>query len=323
MRDKVSIIIPAYNAENTVSKTIEACLNQELAGEVEVIVIDDGSTDSTADIIRRYRVRYLRQENSGPARARNAGWRAADGRIICFTDADCIPAKDWVAKLTAHYSGDDVGAVGGSYSIANRQSIFADCIHKEIIYRHARMPRYVKALGSYNLSVRKDVLEEAGGFDETYTMASGEDNDLCYKITKKGYSLVFDKEAKVSHYHPEKLLKYLKSQFWHGFWRVRLYVRHRDMAKGDDYSGLWDYAQPAVALAIIFLAPFVFSAAARALICAFLAIEALMQLPVPLSICMKTKSARYILLAPVTFLRAFSRGSGMFFGVIKFMAMRG
>jgi glycosyltransferase involved in cell wall biosynthesis len=97
-RPLATIVVPAYNAARTIKACVEACLNQDYAA-VEVVVADDGSTDDTARIVRSYPVHYLWQENAGPASARNRGWRAATGEIVCFADSDCVPASDWVSRL--------------------------------------------------------------------------------------------------------------------------------------------------------------------------------------------------------------------------------
>ncbi|HTY44719.1 MAG TPA: glycosyltransferase [Patescibacteria group bacterium] len=323
MMPRVSIVIPAFNAARTIASAIEGCLAQDYPSDkLEVIIVDDGSRDGTQEIARAYPVIYLRQENAGPARARNLGWQKAQGQIVCFTDADCIPEKGWVTALVRHYTSDGIGAVGGSYGIANVRNILADCIHQEILYRHARMPVRVRALGSYNLSVRKDILRQVGGFDESYRMASGEDNDLSYKIHQAGYSLVFDKDVRVRHYHPEDLLKYLRSQFWHGFWRVKLYKDHPGMAKGDDYSSPWDYAQPWIALLTLFLLVFRFLPWVGTAVWFLLAVNVVLQLPLSFSLVAKTGNPRYFRLVPLMFLRSFARGLGMCWGTCVFLLFK-
>ncbi|MBI4639086.1 MAG: glycosyltransferase, partial [Candidatus Tectomicrobia bacterium] len=241
----VSIIIPVFNASKTIARTIEACLSQTYPQEkLEVIVVDDGSTDRTREIVTHYPVVLVSQRNSGPAAARNRGWRASKGEMICFTDADCIPEKEWISKLVKKYTSQEIGGVGGSYGIVNCESFLASSIHEEIVERHLKMPSSVDYLGSFNLSYRREVLEETGGFNETYREASGEDNDLSYRVKKAGYTLLFDPTIVVAHHHPERLFRYLRQQFKHGYWRVLLYLQHPTMIKGDGYSGVGDLAQP-------------------------------------------------------------------------------
>ncbi|MEI8175711.1 MAG: glycosyltransferase, partial [Candidatus Omnitrophota bacterium] len=319
MQPSISIIIPAYNADRTIAQTLEACLAQDYPKDaLEIIVVDDGSTDDTKDIVARYPVRYIAQKNAGPAAARNRGWRAAKGELICFTDADCIPEKAWATKIARGYESDNVGAVGGSYDIANPRSLLASCIHQEILARHESMPRSVRALGSYNLSVRRELLERVGGFDEMYRTSSGEDNDLSYRLLREGKQLMFDRSIVVAHHHPENLGRYLRTQFWHGYWRVRLYLGHPSMAQGDDYSGIVDYLQPVVAVAAVgagALAPLL--PIAGKIAAALLVIEVALQVPMIARVVRRAPRARYLFLLFVTFMRAFARGLGMARGVLR------
>jgi len=114
---EISIVIPAYNAQKTIARALGGCLNQQYPHPYEMIVVDDGSTDSTGEVVKTYPVQYIFQENAGPAKARNTGWKAATGRVICFTDYDCIPHADWVSTLLDGFESDEIAAVAGSYDI--------------------------------------------------------------------------------------------------------------------------------------------------------------------------------------------------------------
>ncbi len=319
MKPLASIVIPAYNSAKTISKTIEACLSQNYPKDkLEIILADDGSTDNTREIAEKYPVQYLYQQNKGPAAARNLGWGSAKGKFICFTDSDCVPEKDWISKHVNVYNSDTIAGVGGSYNNANPENLLASCIHQEIVQRHIRFPKEVNYLGAFNVSYRKTILEGIGGFDESYPDASSEDNDLAYRIFKKGYKLFFDNKIKVDHYHPTSLIKYLQRQFWHGFWRMKLYKKHSDMISGDVYAGLIDFAKPLLALAIILLLPFIFLAPVAFLASLLLLTYSIMQLFLPLSIIKRTGRIRYLYLIIINFLREYARGLGMFLGVSKF-----
>ena len=248
----VSIIIPAYNAEATLGECLAACVAQTHS-DVDVIVVDDGSTDSTPDMAKNYPVEYIRQDNAGPAAARNRGAQAAKGEIIVFTDSDCIAEPDWIEKLLAGFTSDDVVGVGGSYDIANDSSLLAQMIHEEIMVRHKQFKEEVDYLGSFNVAYRKNAFDAVGGFDEAFRIASGEDNDLAYRLHDKGGHLHFAANAKVAHYHPTKLFPYLRTQFRHGFWRMKLYAKHPKRSKGDQYAGKAEFAGPPLALIVLIL----------------------------------------------------------------------
>ncbi|HHT9153354.1 MAG TPA: glycosyltransferase, partial [Candidatus Hypogeohydataceae bacterium YC40] len=231
---------------------------------------------------------------------------------VCFTDSDCMPHRDWLSKLLRNYK-DGIGAVGGSYDIVNKNNYLAHCIQEEIALRHSTMPRYVKFLGSYNLSARKSVLEKTGGFQEGYKNASGEDNDLSYKILKHGYKIIFDREALVAHYHRESLWRYLKDQYTHGFWRAKLYREHPDMSLGDDYTRWKDIVEVPLSLCLLATIPFFWVSKLWEI---FLALLFLLQLEMAFKISFRTGRPLCLLFAFVTFLRCFVRTLGFIRGLL-------
>jgi len=315
---KASIVIPAFNAAPTIEKAILACLAQSYPKDkLEIIVVDDGSSDNTAEIIKRHPVKYIFQENSGPAKARNTGWKSSAGDVVCFTDADCQPEKEWVLKLVGKFTDEEIAAVAGSYGIVNSNSLKAGCIHEEIIQRHLKMPEFIRVFGSYNVAMRRDILEKLGGFEEGFPQASGEDNDLSYRILQHGFKIYFAKDVLVYHYYPQSLRAYLKGQFQHGFWRMKLYKEHPQMAVGDDYTIWKDIIEPPLALMIIFLVPFTIFRIVLPVWIACLFIYSILQLPMALKICWRTKHWMYLELFWITFLRGFSRGVGMLFGLLN------
>ena len=87
----VSVVVPVFNGEKTIKQCIESLLQQKFSGSYEIITVDDGSRDRTAEIVKRFaKVKYVFQENAGPAKARNNGAKNAQGEIILFIDSDCV-----------------------------------------------------------------------------------------------------------------------------------------------------------------------------------------------------------------------------------------
>jgi glycosyltransferase involved in cell wall biosynthesis len=250
---RVSLIIPAYNAQATIAECLDACANQSRPPD-EVVVVDDGSTDGTKAVVSRYPVTCLHQDQRGPAAARNLGAKSATGDILVFTDSDCVPEPAWIGRLIDAFSDGRTVAAGGSYGIRNASSLLARVVHEEIAVRHARLPREVDFLGSFNVAYRRGAFLAAGGFDESFARASGEDNDLAYRLRDAGGVLRFVPEARVAHYHPAALWPYLRTQMRHGYWRMRLYAKHPGRSSGDDYAGLADFAGPPIVAAIVFAA---------------------------------------------------------------------
>jgi glycosyltransferase involved in cell wall biosynthesis len=317
---KISIVIAAYNAETTIGQAVEQSRAQAKGPmEVEVVVVDDGSSDDTAKVAESAGAIVISQENAGPAAARNQGWKSAAGQVICFTDADCVPSEGWIENLLEGFTDRQVGAVAGSYEIANSGSWLARWVQQEIMERHNRMPPFVRAFGSYNVAIPRYVLEATGGFDPEYRQASGEDNDLSYRIIKNGWRIAFRPQAKVAHYHPEKVWKYLREQFRHGFWRAKLYQDHPDMIRGDDYTRLRDKLEPIFVLGIFVCAILaVFGIIGSSwplwvLFGAYLAIH----LSWPISWWLGQGKTGAFSYAGVTFLRGFARTAGLCFGILQ------
>ncbi len=261
----VSIVIPAYNASSTLEACLAACQRQTCR-TIEIVVADDGSTDRTPEIARTAAasdvpLHCVRQDNQGPAAARNLGASAARGEFLAFTDADCVPHPDWIERLLEGFE-EGVVAVGGSYGIANPDHVLARLVHDEIIARHARFGSEVDFLGSFNAMYRRDAFEAAGGFDDAFRAASAEDNDLAYRLQDAGGKLRFVPEALVDHYHPERLLPYLRTQMGHGYWRMKLYAKHVHRARrGDRYAGPSDLLAPVLAAATVLIGVSVVAAA--------------------------------------------------------------
>ncbi|MFH0753590.1 MAG: glycosyltransferase [Candidatus Omnitrophota bacterium] len=309
----VSVIIPAYNAAKTIGDAIRAVLSQDYAGQVDLIVVDDGSSDHTEDIVRSFPgVVYVHQCNAGPASARNRGAREACGEFLFFTDSDCRPESSWISKMLKGFLYQDVAVVAGSYGIANPHSALARVIHQEIVYRHrVLMPDYPKAFGSYNFAVRKEFFEAVGGFNPSYRRASGEDNDLSYKIIARGGRILFLKHALVDHYHQQFLGRYLREQYFHGLWRVKMYSDHPGMLTGDGYTFWKDIVE--VPLVLLHVLSLIVPAYFLVLLACFLVFEIIFG-------CLIMRSCGDgVLAGGVMWLRSFLRTTGFFSGGLLFL----
>ena len=234
----ISIIVPAFNVEKTIRRCIESLLAQEFEEQFELIVVDDGSSDATASIVKEFKeVKLLQQKNSGPAVARNRGAKQARGEIIVFTDSDCIASQDWLREMIAPFKDKNAVAVQGAYK-SKQKSLIARFGQIEIEERYEKMKKAKQLdwIGSYSGAYKKNVFLQFLGFDEGFPIASGEDPELSYRIAEKGLMLVFNPKAIVFHSHPESLAKYLRTKFFRAFWRVPLYTKHRAKAVSDSYT---------------------------------------------------------------------------------------
>ncbi len=234
---KASVIIPAYNAERTMKQCLQA-LQKQTFKDFEAIVVDDGSTDRTPEIARGSSgVKLLQQKHAGPAVARNLGASKAKGDILVFLDSDCVASKNWLHEMLLPFNEKSVVGVQGEYE-NRQQQLVARFTHLEIEQRHEKMARqrFIDFMGSYSAAYRKSVFRQMKGFDTSFPMASGEDTDLSFRISKVGYKMVFNPKAVVFHFHPVSLGKYLKVKFFRAFWRTRVYRKHKGKILRDAYT---------------------------------------------------------------------------------------
>jgi glycosyltransferase involved in cell wall biosynthesis len=259
---KIAVVSAVYNEEKHIGRLIENLLKQTLP-PAEIVFTDDGSTDATAKIIGEYQkdhsvIRLILNSNQGPAASRNKAWKNTSSDIVIFTDGDCIPDPQWIQTLVCYFTSEEVGAVAGTYRTVNSENILARFVGLEIAWRYRNVRGEVDAHGAYNLAIRRTVLCEMGGFDESYKAPSGEDWDLTYRISRK-HKILFAPDAVVAHEHPESFFRYMGTQVRRGYDRIKLYNDHPERRGGDVYTGqIVKYQVLAVGLLIlsVFLMPF-------------------------------------------------------------------
>jgi len=208
-----SIIIPAFNAETTIASCLEAVLAQNFPrDQYEVVVVDDGSTDTTSKIIQTFPVLYIHQENKGPAAARNKGAQIATGDIVLFTDADCVPNHNWLEEMVSPFLvSEKISGVKGAYKTA-QQSLTARFAQAEFEDRFALLKKsaFIDMVDTYSAAFKREVFCGVGGFDPSFPVANNEDTELSYRLVASGHRLVFNPRAFVYHTHPDTLKKYLR-----------------------------------------------------------------------------------------------------------------
>ena len=218
----ISVIIPARNAARSLGRCLEALKGQSgLDQPYEVIVVDDGSSDPTASIAEAAGAVVIRQANAGPAAARNAGALRARGEILAFTDADCEPCQDWLAELVRPLADPGIVAVKGAYR--TRQTGFVPrFVQQEYAHKYRRMARLpqIDFVDTYAAAYRRSVFLENGGFDTAFRVPSVEDQELSFRLARKGYRMVFAPQAVVYHQHDVSLAEYLRRKTGIGYWKA-------------------------------------------------------------------------------------------------------
>ncbi len=239
---RFSVIVPTYNRRESLRHTIQALLAQTHADH-EILVADDGSDDGTAELLVGFPgVRHLRLAHAGPAAARNAGIGAAAGAIIAFTDDDCRPPANWLARLADGYARYPQAAGVGGYlrapAAVERRSILARydaLLNGQYGVGEAEVLAGFEcpAGGTGNMSYRREVLAEAGGFDESFPIAAGEDADLKQRICQAGHLLLYLPVG----------MDHLRVYTWRGFIRQQI-QRGRGAAR---FEEKWVGRRPAPA----------------------------------------------------------------------------
>ena len=234
----ISVVVPAYNAERTLDDCLSALSDQTVErSRYEVIVVDDGSTDQTEDIAGSYDVRLIAQSNAGPAVARNRGAVEARGYLLLFTDADCAPCRNWIEHMTRPFADPDVVGAKGVYRTRQR-ALVARFVQLEYEGKYARMRRQAQIdfVDTYSAAYRRDIFLANGGFDPLFSTPSVEDQELSFRLARKGYRLVFVPEAAVYHVHDVTPLAYVRRKFNIGLWKALLLRWHPVRAVRDSHT---------------------------------------------------------------------------------------
>ena len=313
----LSIIVPAYNSQQTIKSCLDSILNQNHGGQYELIVVDDGSNDLTTSLVSQYKgVRLIRQTNAGPAAARNLGAAEAKGEIILFTDSDCEVFPNWIEEMLKPFKEDStVVGVKGAYK-TKQQEMIARFVQLEYEDKYDKMKKekYIDFIDTYSAAFKKDVFNAAGGYDLTFPVACAEDVDLSYRLANHGYKMVFNPKALVFHMHPHNLKSYLQKKFKFACWRVRAVRRNPNKILKDSHT-------PFIMKLQVMLLPFVLLALPFSLIYPYLLpifLGLYFMTAIPFAIKAIKKDIAVGLLSPVVlFLRSIAQFLGLAGGVVK------
>ncbi len=219
---RASVIVPTYNRAGRIGSCIDALRRQQCPWPFEIIIVNDGSTDDTVSVLRKFpEVRVITQANSGPAAARNRGVREAAGEIVLFTDDDCEPFADWMKEMLGAFDDPEVVGAKGIYRTRQRELI-ARFVQIEYEDRYRLMARHptIDFIDTYSAAFRRDRFIEIGGYDPAFPIACCEDSELSYRMAARGWKMVFVPTAVVWHHHPDNLRTYLRRKARFAYWRV-------------------------------------------------------------------------------------------------------
>ncbi len=262
---RISVVVCAHNAESTLADCLEGCTSLRYPDH-EVIVVDDGSSDATAEIASRFDVRLVRTPNQGLSKARNTGIEESTGEIVAFTDADARPDPDWLDYLARSFEASPHAAIGGpniappgagpvAEAVANAPGGPVHVLLADDVAEH---------IPGCNMAFKRDVLIAIGGFDPRFRVA-GDDVDICWRLHASGYTLGFSPAAMVWHHPRASVRGYWRQQCGYGraealleekwpekynsaghvTWGGRVYggpTRRAWQGRGRIYQGVWGTA---------------------------------------------------------------------------------
>jgi GT2 family glycosyltransferase len=224
---RVSVVVCTYNGSATLRECLEGVLTLHYP-DYEVIVVSDGSTDSSAEIAREYPgVHVIETPNRGLSSARNTGLDAATGEIVAYLDDDAVPDPDWLKHLAATFRSGPYAAVGGPNVLPPNSGSIARCVanapggptHVLVSDREA------EHIPGCNMAIRRDALRRIGGFDPQFRVA-GDDVDACWRLLDAGERIAFSPGAVVLHHRRRSIRDYLRQQRGYGKAEALLERKH-------------------------------------------------------------------------------------------------
>ena len=238
----VSVIIPVLNGEQTIRECLVSLLRMDFPPERrEIVVVDNGSTDRTAEIVKGFPVRYVREERRGRSHARNKGIEVSRGEILAFTDADCVVTRDWLKELVRSFDEAIVGGVAGevvAYLPKTVPERYAARIGHLSPKRYLQNPIFPFAMTG-NVAFRREVFSEIGLFDPS--LPTGEGGDFFRRFFNgTGLKLQYASRAVVFHRHRTTAWELFKQLWGYGRGHALLCIKYREELQ-------WGWQQTGVA----------------------------------------------------------------------------
>src|SRR3989449_1464297 len=252
--EPISVVMAAYNEEKVIAETLRTLLATDYKGEIEVVVVDDGSGDRTAAEIERVagdepRVRLLRQDNHGKARALQRGLATARNGIVIFIDADTQCQRDTLPRLLEPFADARIGAVSGHAKVGNLRTFIARCQALEytcgfnLDRRAYNRWNCVTVVPGAISAIRKDAINEAGGLS-LQTLA--EDTDLTLSLHRHRQRIVYVPDAIAWTEAPESVRTLARQRFRWAYGTLQCLWKHRDMVFNWNYRALGWFSLPSV-----------------------------------------------------------------------------
>jgi cellulose synthase/poly-beta-1,6-N-acetylglucosamine synthase-like glycosyltransferase len=215
----VSIIIPMRNEKKNAVRCLDSLRNQNFTN-IEIIVVDDGSTDNTVKLSLQYADKVIPAERKGISSAKNIGIKNSKGDYIVFTDADCVVSKDWLVELLKGFNEEGIVSVGGPNLNISTRNILSESIDgifyflSKLGFRYGACSEnsgFVEHNPGCNVIYKKSIFQKVGLFNEN--LITAEDEEMDYRIIKNGYKIYYMPGAKVQHFRRDSFASFLKQLY--------------------------------------------------------------------------------------------------------------
>jgi O-antigen biosynthesis protein len=213
---RASVVVCAHQAQDTIEECLHSVTGLDYPN-YEVLVVDDGSTDATAQIARRFPVRLLCRDHLGLAGARNVGLEQAKGEYVAYIDADAQADPDWLTYLALALEVPGTAGAGGPNPVPPDDPPVAQCVSRapggpiHVLLDDER----AEHVPGCNMAFWRERLLEIGGFDPLYR-AAGDDVDVCWKLLDRGYNIRFHPSALVWHRRRDSVRAFWRQQIGYG-----------------------------------------------------------------------------------------------------------
>lgn len=226
----VDIVVPVYNGEKTISSCLDSLMELDFPKDkLEIIVVDNSSTDATKEIIKSYPVKYVFENKRCPGAARNKGIKESTSELIAFIDADCVADRLWLKNIIKGFMNEVIGGCGGKILTHNPKTLIEKYYTSREAISQEKGLIYLFRLAGSNAIFRRKVLQEVGLFDDSFV--ANEDIDLSWRILLKGHQLNYVPEAIVYHSHLMGIKGFLEQWFEYGYGASYLLKKYTDFAK--------------------------------------------------------------------------------------------
>ena len=308
----VSFVIPTFNVEKYISKVLESIKKQRYPlGKMEIIIVDDNSTDKTLERIAPFRNLFShfkiivknRSQSKGAAVSTNIGIKESKRELIALVDGDAVLASNWIQELIAQFEDPKVGMAAGAIKTANPENLWAAFAGRELEDRYAAIKEVeVDHVSTCNTIYRRELFNKVGMFDES--LFYGYDADMSYRVREKGYKILLIKNTYCLHYWRETFKDYLNQLHHTGYARLRVLEKFPDTKVGGKVSGWKLIIQTPLTLGFLLVLPFAFfNKSLFYLSVTLFAGILVVQFPQTIRIIKKHRDFRFIFFPPILVLR--------------------